>query len=102
MPAIWNSYSKSLTARSPQDHAGAHGFGEMHEQRVEGPDLDGAIAVQVEGLHFGLDHGDAIGDGEQRPLALIGRDPDDEAVDQRAARRMMSRCPVVMGSKVPG
>ena len=103
MPAIWNSYSKSETARRPRMMiAGAVRHGEMHQQRVERLDLD-ALRRAVVAVGDLVPHDlDPLVGREQRPLAVVARDADDQPVDHLVARRMMSVWPLVIGSKVPG
>ena len=78
MSAIWYSYSKSLTARSPRiSDRRVHAAREIHEQALELANLDARLVANrgANELHPLLDR-------EQRLLGDVDGDGDDEAIDE--------------------
>src|SRR5207248_9330498 len=73
----------------------------MHQEIVEGPHLDFAVAGrQFEGRDLSLDHRHAFVDIEERPLADVGRDADDQPIDQ--ARRPADDVGMAIGDGIEG
>ena len=102
MPAIWNSYSKSETARRPRMITERFDRdGEMHQQRVEGPHLDPAARRLVGDMRDLVAHDlDALVGGEERPLAGVARDADDQLIDD--LDRAQDDVGVAVGDRVEG
>ena len=81
MRAIWNSYSKSLTARRPRTTTEAPDLlGEVGQQPFEGLDRDPGL-----GADGGAEHRQPLLHREERLLGGIGGHRDDDPVGQREA-----------------
>ena len=95
--AIWNSYSKSLTARRPRMISRASTSpGEIDQEAGELADLDARLVV-----HRGADQVDPFLHGEQRLLGeLVATATTSRSTNPRL-RRIRSSWPRVMGSKLP-
>ena len=84
MPTIWNSYSKSATARSPRMMIPAPTSRAQSISRFSNgwttisPPVLAMIAAA-----FGLDHRHPLFQAEQRALVAVDRDADHQPVDQR-------------------
>jgi hypothetical protein len=79
MPANWNSYSKSDTARSPrQDDARILGADEIHQQTAKA--MDAHVGVTRQNV---ARHGHALFQGEERLLAAAVGDADDQLVEHQ-------------------
>src|SRR6059036_2852533 len=76
MSAIWNSYSKSLTARRPRTISRSRRAGEVGEQPVERPHLHAGIVDRLP------DQRHALLEGEERLLRQVHRHGDDHAVGE--------------------
>src|ERR1043165_136445 len=72
--AIWYSYSKSLTARRPRISSVAR---EVHQQPAEALRLDPRVFRERI-----ADHAHSLLDAEEGLLGRIGRDGDDQMVDE--------------------
>ena len=98
MPAIWNSYSKSETARRPRMMTSAPTVAaKSHQQVVERLDLDLAAVARVGRISASTSCStmrDPLLEGEQRLLADIDRDAITRRSTTLVARRMMSRWPL--------
>ena len=82
MSAIWYSYSKSLTARRPRMSSCAPTSRAKSTSRpLKLSHLDARLAVEQRRAN----ELDALLDGEQRLLRRVGRDGDDEPVDELEA-----------------
>ncbi len=104
--AIWNSYSKSETARRPRMITAAPWLlREGHQQGVERVDLEpaavDAIAVHQR-LGLVLDQPHAVVEREHRVLADVDRDREDQPVDHLGRAPDDVEMPLWIGSKVPG
>ena len=79
--AIWYSYSKSLTARSPRmSSSRLDGLREIDEQSVEARDLD-ALLVRRAAARISSTRSSAVNSG---CLGRVARDGDDEPIDELA------------------
>ena len=95
MCANWNSYSKSASARRPRTiTVGAAAAAEIDEQAVELLELEPIAGVG----HRVADEPDALVGGEQRLLALVGRDRDDHVVEQ--AQRALEDVEVAVRDRI--
>ena len=97
MPAIWNSYSKSDTARSPRRMTWPLLMQEIHQKIVEPDDLD----VRV-GCQYLLRQFNALLEREERPLRAALRDADDDTIEEIRCPAHEILVPRVIGSNVPG
>ena len=83
MPAIWNSYSKSDTARRPRRiDARVLRVHEVHQQRRRTP----ATSTLAKSASTSRAIVDALVGGEERALRLAVGDADDHAVEELAPR----------------
>ena len=84
-------------AQAAHDHLGAAALDVVDQQAVEGVDFD--VREVLEHLARDLD---PLVHAEERRLLGVHQNRDDDAVERRAPRVMMSTCPLVSGSKDPG
>ena len=80
MSAIWNSYSKSLTARRPRTFT----LAPASPREIDSSPSNARTSTRGSSLVSRANESDALLDGEQRHLADVARDRDDHAIGERA------------------
>jgi hypothetical protein len=103
MPTIWNSYSKSETARSPRmitcaPTSAAHWISRFSN----GQATISTPASRPIGAHSASIIATRSSSVKSGPLSRLMAMPITSRSMRAQARRMMSVCPKVTGSKVPG